>query len=193
MLTVIDTRSPSLVAGSTVTVHGPASTSTPGALAGSTSAWRATRHSTIPPASRIASPQPIASSSNVRVFTGQQARGWVTRYAVQMSARRAVLGSVVALLAAGCGSGDAGRTGAPTTSPAPRVTSAPVTRTPATSTPVTTRVTSNPATTPATLAEDTAPVPFEILDFRATLVGGKPFDVAELSGKPVVFWFWAPT
>ena len=31
------------------------------------------------------------------------------------------------------------------------------------------------------------------LDFRAQLVGGGEFDGSELAGRPVVFWFWAPT
>ena len=31
------------------------------------------------------------------------------------------------------------------------------------------------------------------LDFRAPLVGGGEFDGASYAGRPVAFWFWAPT
>ena len=31
------------------------------------------------------------------------------------------------------------------------------------------------------------------LDFRAPLVGGGEFDGAAYAGRPVAFWFWAPT
>ena len=31
------------------------------------------------------------------------------------------------------------------------------------------------------------------LAFRAPLVGGGEFDGAEYAGRPVAFWFWAPT
>ena len=31
------------------------------------------------------------------------------------------------------------------------------------------------------------------LDFRAPLVGGGEFDGAKYAGRPVAFWFWAPT
>lgn len=31
------------------------------------------------------------------------------------------------------------------------------------------------------------------LDFTAPLVGGGTFDGAALAGRPVAFWFWAPT
>ncbi len=32
----------------------------------------------------------------------------------------------------------------------------------------------------------------EILDFEATLVGGRAIGGAELAGAPVAIWFWAP-
>jgi hypothetical protein len=38
----------------------------------------------------------------------------------------------------------------------------------------------------------TAGVP-ELLDFAAPLVGGGEFRGAQAAGKPVAFWFWAPT
>jgi hypothetical protein len=31
------------------------------------------------------------------------------------------------------------------------------------------------------------------LAFGATLVGGGSIDLAQYAGKPVAFWFWAPT
>lgn len=31
-----------------------------------------------------------------------------------------------------------------------------------------------------------------VLAFTATTVEGEPFDAADLAGRPVVFWFWAP-
>lgn len=31
------------------------------------------------------------------------------------------------------------------------------------------------------------------LDFSAPLVGGGSFDGATMAGRPVAFWFWAPT
>ncbi len=41
----------------------------------------------------------------------------------------------------------------------------------------------------------TEPAPYELpyeLKFSATLFGGDPFDGASLTGKDVLFWFWAP-
>ena len=32
-----------------------------------------------------------------------------------------------------------------------------------------------------------------VLGFTAALVGGGQFDGASMAGKPVAFWFWAPT
>ncbi len=42
----------------------------------------------------------------------------------------------------------------------------------------------------------TEPAPYELpyeLKFSATLIGGDPFDGASLTGKDVLFWFWAPS
>ena len=33
----------------------------------------------------------------------------------------------------------------------------------------------------------------QALNFRAPLVGGGEFDGADFAGRPIVFWFWAPT
>ncbi len=51
-----------------------------------------------------------------------------------------------------------------------------------------------PASTVEVPGSDTpgADVP-AALDFRAPLVGGGEFDGTEFAGRPVVFWFWAPT
>ena len=32
-----------------------------------------------------------------------------------------------------------------------------------------------------------------VLDFAAPLVGGGTFEGADLAGRPVALWFWAPT
>jgi hypothetical protein len=53
----------------------------------------------------------------------------------------------------------------------------------------------NAATTDSTATADTpldSAVP-EALRFTAPLVGGGEFDGAAPAGRPVAFWFWAPT
>jgi hypothetical protein len=55
-----------------------------------------------------------------------------------------------------------------------------------------------PATTadpaaPSALTTPDAPVVPEALRFSAPLVGGGVFDGASMVGRPVAFWFWAPT
>ncbi|MFZ4811473.1 MAG: hypothetical protein ACOYL9_09030 [Ilumatobacteraceae bacterium] len=49
-----------------------------------------------------------------------------------------------------------------------------------------------PASTAPTSSEATTAVP-AALAFQAPLVGGGEFDGATYAGRPVAFWFWAPT
>jgi hypothetical protein len=51
---------------------------------------------------------------------------------------------------------------------------------------------STDASTGPAVAADEAAVP-EILRFSAPIVGGSQLDGASLVGRPVAFWFWAPT
>ena len=57
-------------------------------------------------------------------------------------------------------------------------------------------VTSPPVTSPSARSSDTAtPRPTDVpatLRFRGTKADGGEFDGANLVGKPVLFWFWAP-
>lgn len=50
--------------------------------------------------------------------------------------------------------------------------------------------TSDAGGAPASSAGDAVP---EALQFTAPLVGGGQFDGASFAGRPVAFWFWAPT
>jgi hypothetical protein len=96
-----------------------------------------------------------------------------------------VIGAV-ALLAA-CGSVDPGAAGsAPPSAAAPAATTA---------APATTAA--NPVGS-ASIATSTAPRPAPagitaVLAFTAPVLGGGSLDGASLAGKPVAFWFWAPT
>ncbi|MGC4814609.1 TlpA family protein disulfide reductase [Micromonospora sp. DT228] len=56
--------------------------------------------------------------------------------------------------------------------------------------PATTGTASTPAPT-ATSSPPPAQVP-DVLRFTGTTLGGAAFDAAQLAGKPVVLWFWAP-
>ena len=47
--------------------------------------------------------------------------------------------------------------------------------------------------TVAATAAAPSPAATGLLAFTAPLVGGGQFDGASMVGKPVVFWFWAPT
>jgi hypothetical protein len=49
------------------------------------------------------------------------------------------------------------------------------------------------AAAPTVPADPDAPVVPEALRFSAPLVGGGVFDGASMVGRPVAFWFWAPT
>lgn len=49
--------------------------------------------------------------------------------------------------------------------------------------------TASTASTPETSVVGAA----KALQFTAPLLGGGTFDGAALAGRPVVFWFWAPT
>jgi hypothetical protein len=100
------------------------------------------------------------------------------------------------LTLASCGSSKAVNTATPAAAPAP-ATAAPTTgaaaATTATASAATTAApgaaTTQPAATPAGPA---AAVP-AIYNFKTTKVGGGAVDGAEFAGKPVAFWFWAPT
>lgn len=86
-----------------------------------------------------------------------------------MSVMRVIAGSLVLVAAlAACGSEPAG---APQPAPTPPVTS------------------QNSATTPE--SDTSAAVPDQ-LKFTAKTVDGKDLNGADLAGKPVVLWFWAP-
>ncbi len=50
-----------------------------------------------------------------------------------------------------------------------------------------------PATTASAPQGGGAAAVPEALNFPASLVGGGEFDPAAYAGKPVAFWFWAPT
>ncbi len=91
--------------------------------------------------------------------------------------RRLVIAAVVpcALLLGACGQ-DGASTGTEPTSPAPSTSTGTATSSP---TPEKTSGAGTPATP-------------ELLDFTATTVQGKPFDGADLAGRPTVLWFWAP-
>jgi thiol-disulfide isomerase/thioredoxin len=90
------------------------------------------------------------------------------------------------LLVAGC----AGPEATPETSPSGASPSSTATASPSPS------VTSSPATSPSARSGDTAtPPPTDVpatLRFRSTKVDGGEFDGANLVGKPVLLWFWAP-
>lgn len=49
-----------------------------------------------------------------------------------------------------------------------------------------------PAPEPSRTPSSTPAAVPEILQFQATTVAGEPFDGAEVAGRPVVIWFWAP-
>jgi hypothetical protein len=49
---------------------------------------------------------------------------------------------------------------------------------------------SSTGTQPAGTAAATAP---EVLRFTTPIVGGGELDGSSLAGRPVAFWFWAPT
>ncbi len=48
-----------------------------------------------------------------------------------------------------------------------------------------------PTTAPPTATAPSSVVP-EVLDFTATLSDGTTFVGADLAGRDVLFWFWAP-
>jgi hypothetical protein len=52
--------------------------------------------------------------------------------------------------------------------------------------------TSNPAPSATVQPSGAAAVP-DLLKFTAPLLGGGTFDGTAFAGKPVAFWFWAPT
>ncbi|GAA4685330.1 TlpA family protein disulfide reductase [Nocardioides nanhaiensis] len=99
------------------------------------------------------------------------------------------LAAATALLALGaCASGDpdstdstraAGQEAAPTATPTDVEPSAPA------------GSTTPPADDPGAAAPSAPAVP-EVLDFEAVGVDGSPFSGAEVAGRPVVVWFWAP-
>lgn len=83
-------------------------------------------------------------------------------------------------------------TGAPVESP--RATAPPPGPAPSPSRPAPTRGGGAPSSSAPVAPADsapTAPVP-AALRFSATTVGGRAFDAAQLAGRPVVLWFWAP-
>ncbi len=49
-----------------------------------------------------------------------------------------------------------------------------------------------PTTAPPTATAPSSVVP-EVLDFTATLSDGTTFVGADLAGRDVLFWFWAPS
>ena len=49
-----------------------------------------------------------------------------------------------------------------------------------------------PTTAPPTATAPNSVVP-EVLDFTATLSDGTTFVGADLAGRDVLFWFWAPS
>ncbi|MEU8333529.1 thioredoxin-like domain-containing protein [Micromonospora sp. NPDC048839] len=100
------------------------------------------------------------------------ARGRRSRFGV---GRRA--GAAVALAAALLGVASCTGTAAPPAAvAAPATTGAP----PA----ATVTATGSPSTAPAAVPD--------VLRFTGTTLGGAAFDAAQLAGKPVVLWFWAP-
>jgi hypothetical protein len=52
--------------------------------------------------------------------------------------------------------------------------------------------TSTPASSATAQPSGAAAVP-DLLKFTAPLLGGGTFDGTAFAGKPVAFWFWAPT
>ena len=116
--------------------------------------------------------------------------------------RRSALGALAAgvlLLSAAACSSDSGSTAE--TLPGAAVddtagsTDAPTAQSDATTTPSAapsvTSSDSDPVDEPA--ATDSAVEVPQALQFTAPLVGGGTFDGAAYTGKPTVFWFWAPT
>lgn len=102
---------------------------------------------------------------------------------------------LVGSLVAGCGGSTKQTTSAPV-----------VASQPAAGAPTVTQAASAPAAAPGTAvvasgagAAVTLPTPAataavpDILAFTAATVGGGSFDGAAYAGKPVAFWFWAPT
>ncbi|MEC9202603.1 MAG: hypothetical protein VX861_03120 [Actinomycetota bacterium] len=55
-----------------------------------------------------------------------------------------------------------------------------------------TEVVAPPTTAPPTATAPSSVVP-EVLDFTATLSDGTTFVGADLAGRDVLFWFWAPS
>ena len=55
-----------------------------------------------------------------------------------------------------------------------------------------TEVVAPPTTAPPTATAPSSAVP-EVLDFTATLSDGTTFVGADLAGRDVLFWFWAPS
>jgi hypothetical protein len=96
----------------------------------------------------------------------------------------------VLLTLASCGSSKTVNTAAPAAAPAATTVKAATTgvtaAAPAVSTAAPAASTTLAAATPA------AALP-EIYNFKANKVGGGAVDGAEFAGKPVAFWFWAPT
>ena len=117
----------------------------------------------------------------------------VHRYGPSRTMRGAGMLAVLAgSLIAGCGGSTTQRTSAPAVAPAATGATA-ATQAPA-------AAAAAPAATVAggggvvatTVPASTVAVP-EILAFSAATVGGGTFDGAAYAGKPVAFWFWAPT
>ena len=49
-----------------------------------------------------------------------------------------------------------------------------------------------PVSQPSGVPTTSGPAVVELLDFEAPLLGGGTFRGADLAGKDVAFWFWAP-
>ena len=110
-----------------------------------------------------------------------------------MTRRRATVGAIAAAVllvtTSGCGSGSDDSGAGPVAD----------TTTPTTAGDAQAPDDSSGITAPTALEEaddepaPTEPVVPEALQFTAPLVGGGTFDGAAVTGKPTVFWFWAPT
>lgn len=98
------------------------------------------------------------------------------------------------LTLASCGSSKAVNTATPAAPSAAASTAAPATAAAAAATTVATSAALSAATTqPAAAPAAPAAALPAIYNFKTTKVGGGAVEGAEFAGKPVAFWFWAPT
>jgi hypothetical protein len=109
------------------------------------------------------------------------------------SPHRAVIALIPLLALAACGD-DSGSEPSATASATPGASAATTVAAPTASTTASAGgdATAPPSSAAAPQVTNAAAIP-EALDFSASFVGGGEFDPTAYAGKPVAFWFWAPT